>query len=593
MHKLFDGRECIQDLNLTVELMSGHVNEKLRRFHTALNAAGFHTGWNGAELDQFPFTITGDVLAALSTDPAHGKGWVMPEAHPITEPARYQDEPLAFFYSEALAATTESLNFSSLQLFETPSTESLGPWQTQASPENLGGPSQTGSRYLTDIDPDGDRAVPEYANIRRRVTPDGSEQNLNDLPDLLEVLRDGGFWVRHFIDHSADGWVAPHCAALDEAVPVRVPAFSIISVPTFYPYTSQRELMDWTETQVPPELRTGIWAIPPRPLSDRRLAANINLPVGFDIADDTVTAVVSHPVDVTARQSRAPVTLIRRPVLLPDGVAGVFDPGWDISQGRTTDDRFFLQSYGLGTPFLEDIKLCAALSSFWPGVVPDAAREFQPGKMAATPRLQAWPTIAPQTDAELGIVRSAEGDSRPWDGVRGPYPTTVGGIPYVDYPDIAHTDYLESFSTFTASLTGAVDHDEYVSRVLAMAQVYWALGIRYADYADTSPIGEALDRFQAAKAEWAVLSFRAVARDDPEMSAAEARTGIQLSGTRIYRFQLFTWGDDVPHPSDVRRVLVPMIEQVLIYADLTSELIARDGGVWECHRPLTIQTGVG
>ena len=587
LHKLFDGRECIQDLDLTVDLMSGHVNEKLRRFHHALNAAGFHTGWDGAELDQFPFTIAGAVLATLSTDPAHGKGWVMPVAHPIPEPAMYRDEPLAFFYSEALAATAESLHFSSLQLFETPSSDSLGPEQTQAIPENLAGPNQTGSRYLTDIEPNGDRAVPEYANIRRQVNPDASEQNLNDLPDLLEVLREGGFWVRHFIDYSADGWVAPHCAALDEAVPTRVPAFSIISAPTFYPYTSHRELMDWTETRVPPELRDGIWAIPPRPLSDRRMAANINLPVGFDIADDTVTAVVSHPVDVAARQSEAPVALVRRPVLLPDGAAGVFDPGWDISQGRTADDRFFLQSYGLGTPFVEDIKLCAALSSFWPGVAPDAAREFQPGKMASAPRLQAWPTIAPQTDAELGIVRIAEGDFLPWDGVRGPYPTIVDGVPYVDYPDIAHTDHLKSFSAFTASLTGAVNHDEYVSRVLAMAQVYWALGIRYADYADTYPIGEALDRFQAAKAEWAVLSFRAVSRDDPEISAAEAQTGIRLSGTRIYRFHLFTWGNDVPHPSDVRRVLVPMIEQVLIYADLTSVLIPRDGGVCEHHRPPT------
>ncbi len=59
---------------------------------------------------------------------------------------------------------------------------------------------------------------------------------------------------------------------------------------------------------------------------------------------------------------------------------GLFDPGWDVSQDRTADNRFFLANYGLGTPFIEDAKLCAAPSTFWPGVSPDSAREFQPAK---------------------------------------------------------------------------------------------------------------------------------------------------------------------------------------------------------------------
>lgn len=585
LHKLFDGRECIQGLNLTVDLSNGHVNEKLRRFHSYLNGAGFDTGWAGDNLDQVPFVITGSALASFSRDPAHGTGWVMPQVHPLTEPAMHQDKPLSFFFSEALAATAEIIHFTSLQLFENPPIDPLGPARTQSRPENLSGPDEAFARYLTDIGPDSNRAAPEYLNIRRQVNPDGSEQNLNDLPDLLDVLRKGGFWVRHFIDYSGDGWVAAHCAALDEVIPKRVPAFSLIASPTFYPYTNQRELTQWTETLMPADLRAGIWAIPPRPLSDRRMAANINHPVGFDIADDTVTAVVSHPTDARAAQSGVPSILIRQHALLPDGAAGVFDPGWDISQGRTEDNRFFLQNYGLGTPFLEDVKLCAALSAFWPGVVPDAAREFQPGKMASAPRIQAWPTIAPQTDEELGIVKPAGGDYAPWDGVRGPFATVINGVPFVDYPDIARTDYLETFNTFTGALTSTVEHEEYVSRVLAMAQVYWALGIRYPDFAVHYPVGEALDGFQAAKAAWAVLSFQALAGEDKEIPGAEAFTGIHLSGPRIYRFHLFTWGDDVPHPSDARRVLVPMKEQVVIYGDLTNILIRRDSGPWEHHQP--------
>jgi hypothetical protein len=587
LHKLFDGPECIQGLDLTVDLVTNHVNEKLRRFHHYLNAAGFYTGWEGAALDTFPFVIAGDTLAAFSTDAAHGTGWVMPEPHPFAEPAIYQGKPLTFFYSEALAANVGSLYYSSLQIFETPPFDPFGPGRTQSLPENLPGADGKFGEYLTGIGPDGNRAAPEYLSIRHRVNADGVEENLNELPDLLDVLQEGGFWVRHFIDYSCDGWVAAHCAALDAVVSERVPAFSMVSPPTFYPYTSHRELIEWSETQVPQELRTGIWAIPPRPLSDRRLAANINHSVGFDIADDTVTAVVSQPVDAAA-QSGVPETLVRRHVLLPDGAAGLFDPGWDVSQGRTEDNRFFLESYGLGTPFVEDVKLCSALSTYWPGVVPDGSREFQPAKVASAPDIRAWPTIAPQTDEELGIVEATGGGYLPWDGVRGPVAVTVDNKPYVDYPDITHTDYLETFETFSATLTGAVEHEEYISRVFAMAQVYWALGIRYADFGDRYAIGEALDGFQAAKAEWAVLSFQAVTGEDEALAEAEAGAGITLAGPRIYRFHLFTWGDDEPHPSDIRRILVPVKEQVVVYSDLTNVLLQRDGGDWEYHQPPTL-----
>ena len=58
---------------------------------------------------------------------------------------------------------------------------------------------------------------------------------------------------------------------------------------------------------------------------------------------------------------------------LPDGAAGLFDPGWDGSMGvrRGPDGMLmrFLASHGLGSPFLEDAKICAALGSYWPGSV--------------------------------------------------------------------------------------------------------------------------------------------------------------------------------------------------------------------------------
>lgn len=584
LHKLFSGPECIRGLDLAVTLATDHVNEKLRRFHLRMNNAGFASGWDEPDISGFPFVMAGEELAAFSTDPGHGAGWVMPTPHPLVEPATYQGQPLTFHFSKELAADPESTFFSSLQLLEAPPFSPLGPGRTQALPENIPLPDDPLPGYLTSIGPDIGRSTPEYLNVRHKVHDDGTESNLNDDPDLLDVLGEGGYWARHYLDYAADGWVVARCPQLAAEVPVRVPAYSTICAPSFYPYTSQRELTEWAERDAPAELRDGIWAIPPRPLSDRRLAANIHLPAGFDIDDTTVTAIVSLPQDGTARQSGIPASPVRRHLQLPDSAAGLFDPGWEVSQDRTADNAFFLTSYGLGTPFIEDAKLCAMLSTFWPGVSPDSAREFQPDKSEGN-GFQGWPSVAPMTDEELGIVEVEGAGYIPWDGVRGPYLDVLDGEPVVNFPDVIHTDYLETVDGFTARLTTRVDRDEYVARVLAMAQVYWALGIRFADYGGRHGISEALDRFQAAKGEWSVLSFRApTPADAAELAEAEAGTGQRFATPPRYRFHLFRWNGEQTKPDDVRRILIGIEEQVVAYADLDMLLLNRDGG-WEHAQP--------
>jgi hypothetical protein len=163
--------------------------------------------------------------------------------------------------------------------------------------------------------------------------------------------------------------------------------------------------------------------------------------------------------------------------------------------------------------------------------------------------------------------------------------TVVDGKEVVDYPEFAHTDYLETVDHFTAALTGKVDHEEYIARVLAMAQVYWALGIRWKDFGEKYGIAEALDRFQAAKGEWTVLSFRALgAADDDELTEAETAAGIRLQGDTRYRFHLFQWNGVETPAEDVRRILVGIKEQAVAYADLTNILL-RQNGTWEHHLP--------
>ena len=372
------------------------------------------------------------------------------------------------------------------------------------------------------MSPDIGRAAPQYLNVRQKVTPDGADVDLNATDDVMTPLGEGATGFATTSTTPPMGGSRPVARSWTPRFRL-APAYSIVCPPSFYPYASQRALTEWAEQEAPAELRDGIWAIPPRPLSDRRLAANITLPVRFSIDDDTVTALVSMPMDTPAQQSGEPATQVRRHLQLPDAAAGIFDPGWEVTLDRTTDNRFFLTGYGLGSPFIEDAKLCATLSTFWPGVSPDSAREFQPNKPIAPGESQVWPTIAPMTDEELGIVAVDGQEVLPWDGVQGPRLIQVDGVDVVDYPAILHTDYLNTVDRFTAALTSKVDQEAYVARVLAMAQVYWALGIRYADFRDRYELAEALDRFQAAKGEWSVLSYRIVAGDDAELGQAQSR----------------------------------------------------------------------
>ena len=113
----------------------------------------------------------------------------------------------------------------------------------------------------------------------------------------------------------------------------------------------------------------------------------------------------------------------------------------------------------------------------------------------------------------------------------------------------------------------------------------WALGIRWTEFGEKYGIAEALDRFQAAKAEWTVLSFRALGEEaDEELTDAETATGIRLQGDTRYRFHLFKWNGVEMTSDDVRRILVGIKEQAIVYADLANILTKQDD-TWEHHLP--------
>jgi hypothetical protein len=564
IHKLFSGPECLVGMDLQVALSSGMRNDELASFHQFLKFQGLENNWTGYDLEQFPFLVRDDAIASLSQRVDFGSGVLVPRPSPLIEEARYRGERLTFPVDGVYSSAAANLQFSSL--FVLPGAEQS---------RNVG--------YLDDAAQDTQRPAPEYINIRHRVV-DGQVVNLNDRPDLMEVLRKGGYDALHYTDSSGDGWVVAHCPQLENrGVTISVPAFCMVGLPDFLPKLNQRDLMRWWKTEVPKPLRDALWAVPPLALSQTRIAANIELPIGFSPDDTTVTAIVSQfptmagaPTDPAAQIPNGPLNVEK--VGLPDGSPGLFDPGWDASLGtRVGEDgrlQKFLVGHGLGSPFIEDAKLCAALGSYWPGVAPDATRVFQPDKVLSGISYP-FPSIVPLTDEEIGIVPAANGKFMPWDGVRGPQRRQVGNRSVVAYQDAMRVDYIDLLGTMTASLTARIDPAEYKARILSMAAMYWSLGIHNKDGAEQ----ESINKLLRAKAAWAVLSFRAVPADDPGLVIASQATESRLQDSRLYRFEVFRWGEQRPDPSNLKVVLVDILEEATAYTDGKLVLLQR-GGSW-------------
>ena len=575
LHKLFSGTECIKGFDLDVKLGAQFVNKKLKRFHMFMAQNGLKTGWREPDINEYPFVMK-DEIADFSGRSEDGQGLVMPKPHPLFERATYKGKPLAFEvppgFSEADAGVSRW--FSGMQIL----------------PGD--GKQLFYEAYMDGLNPHLGRPAPEYINTRHELRPDGSVVDLNSKRDLLKRVEEGGYQALHFIDYTADGWVAAICPQLTEAIKLNIPAYSPVAPPDFFPAVTQRALLEWWERDVPAALRPGLWTIEPLALSDMRMAANIELTDRFSINDDTVTAIVSHPANGPAKQCSRPTGETVPFTRLPDGSNGVFDPGWDVSQNKVENsDKLFLQNYGLGTPFIEDVKLCAALGSFWAAVVPDSTRTFQPRKKPEDDRPWPWPTNVPLTDEEIGIVEVKGGGFYPWDGVRGPQIVKHKGQDWVRYSDINYVDYTKLGGKMTAMLTSRIDLKEYQSRLLAMATVYRALGIRYEtilrDYKGDKD--KAANRLQLAKSNIAVASFRKLDAPTEESQAAERQTETKLQAGDTYRFHVFKHGAEETDEQNFQHVLVKMERQVVLYVD-GKNVLKKEGKDGKWRRETSILT---
>ncbi|MEL6815603.1 MAG: hypothetical protein AAFP03_12405 [Cyanobacteria bacterium J06598_3] len=497
VHKLFDGDECLTGETLTITLASRHQNKKIERLHSHLENVGVPSGYSAAERQQSPF-IKEHGLADWVGIYSGGAGLLSPQAQPFVERASFNNEHLTF-----AAPAMGNQNFGS----------AFAPTLSLNSP------------------PPPVRPWPEYAHVRFDVQ-NGNAVYFGEDADAIARTAAGGYRALNISDSTGDGWVRASVSGPNERLSQleSIPAYSLIAAPDFFPGVDQREIFEWWEASQSPAVKPTLpqwfqniiddgewdfWRARPIPLSDERHGPNIQLTdSGFSAEDETVTAIVTplQRIDLRRNKPMAPTTA--RHAVLPDAAAGIFAPGWDTSADRIPESatKTHLSAYGLGSPFPEDAKLCAALSTFWPAVAPDTARTFYQVPFAAG-------TVCPLTDEENGAADS----SVSWDGLRGPRVLREDGFgTQVRFPDYEHADYtLNAFEgQFSIAQTRKIDFQEYTGRILATLRMYRAL----------KNIGD--------KDSLHILSFRRVAQTDALVRQAQAETMTPLAGT-IYRFDVF------------------------------------------------------
>jgi hypothetical protein len=465
----------VRGVTVTVELKPRLYNLKIQRIHKALKTKPLPT--------TYPYVIDTEAIAEWSKDPDLGKWWLVPIVRKsLVEPANVDGRPITYRVMPGRV-------------------------------DGFGAVELPGQSELHDIEIN---QGPSYVHGRMKVV-NGEMHDLNDEVNILAAMTKEPYEALHYIDFTGEGWIEAAVPELTAAGLRTLPACALVAAPDFFPSSGQYELSEWSRSkEVPKPFRDKLWSFKPTPLSETRLPGNLQLPGSPFVASDvTITAVVAMGARNGARPLWPDQPDVARASALPDDAAGVFAPGWDVGVDRLRKKGpAHLAGYALGSPFPEDAKLCAALSTFWPAVAPDVFRTF------VTPTGNTSGTVAPLTDEEIG-----QSGDLPWDGIAGPRIVIENGKRFVELTDFLHADYVRQAveNRFSIRLTSRVTAAEYQSRILALGRVYAAVG-------DLGPIDTIRHR-------WIVLSFRAISPGDGDLQAAQEQAGAVLRG-RVYRVEL-------------------------------------------------------
>ncbi|HLL52663.1 MAG TPA: hypothetical protein VK447_03895 [Myxococcaceae bacterium] len=437
LHKLFEGTECLVGSDIRLQFQELHRNDKLQRVHTH----GQIQLVPGFDVNEPPFVRDSRNTRFVDLERTGASVLVVPVAHPeLSRPAVQRN---------ANTGKDEYVRFT------VPSETSVNRFSSSL-----------------EIPASGDaRRAPEYVNIRHRVdsaTPGSPLDDLNTLPpaEFKSRLAAGGYEAAHFVDDCAEGALAVEVQGLFHTAVASNAAYSLVAAPDYFPLADQLDIAEWAR-RVVPTLRDHFAQGRPEPLSFGRRAVNpfLDLPPprlgrAFESRDVTLTAIVGAAPLSRTHQPRARSNVLT--TYLPDSASNEFAPGWDVSIDRDERGEFYA-TYGLGSPFPEDAKLCAALNSYWPAVAPDAARTFG---------LLNSPTALPLLDSELGIHPDADSapGHRGWDGEYGPFLQTVGGERFVNHASLDRSDYVRNTlkGLGAPALLADVDSDELIRRMEAL-----------------------------------------------------------------------------------------------------------------------------
>jgi hypothetical protein len=479
VHKLFDGDECLKGLNLNLKFLERHRNEKLHKIHTE-NLAPIAGGF---DISRWPFIRESDTDASLVkldwVDQSKSKSasvLLVPVSHPCL--TRFAKQTNSQTRRREIVRFVVPCNAGDNR-FADSSFQFLDPFHSER------------------------RIAPEYLNIRHEVKNPVRADRVSDLNRLrrdkfMAKINKGGYEAAHFVDDTCEGCITVEVEKLgfDKPDENNFAAYSLVCAPDFFPLVDQADVIDWVENVLKDGGEREQFAQGgPRPLSRARNCINPKLlrrepppKIPASVVRDpenyarteTLTAIVaaskSHADgDVPAKGDRYedPST-----TFLSDAASGIFDPGWDVSFSGNGDADFFA-AYGLGSPFPEDAKLCAAINSFWPSVAPDATRTFGifPSKEWDT-RAESAATAVPLMDEELGfyrlhpLVRAGKRKrSVGWDSESGPcFEMIKKKIRYVNHADIAQSDYVSHALEGSISIgrLAYIDPKEFFRRMNAL-----------------------------------------------------------------------------------------------------------------------------
>lgn len=453
LHKLFAGRACVKGAMITLDFIEYHRNEKLKRVHSP---GGMKVA-KDFDINKPPFVRDSKNTDDLVELRKVGASVVVPRPH------------------DQLVRTAEQKNSASgkkeIARFVVP-------------PETKANRFSSSLQLPTNGDA---RIAPEYVNIRHRVLADGTGFAIDDMQMLPEkefnaALKSGKYEAAHFIDDTCDGAVVAVVSGLPRGRR-NFAAYSLVAAPDFLPMADQLEVANWVRRDLK-NCQEHFAQGAPWPLCEGRRPANLELPrpgapskKAFDREDETVVAIVGmRPLSV---QTLSPDRKKSFASFLPDAASNEFEPGWDVSLVRD-DLGTYYAAYGLGSPFPEDAKLCAALNSFWPAVAPDTSRTFHMGAKDT----YASPTAIPLMDKELGyhpdhpLVKAGKVPSSPgWDGEYGPFIERRHGNDYVNSASLDRSDYVSNSlrGAFDIRLISWIDFPELIRRMEALRACIAAL----------------------------------------------------------------------------------------------------------------------